>query len=118
MITEENLKLISLIKDDKFEDFISQTNHLPNLSTILDGHGENCLHYAAAKDNVDLLKYLISKKCYVNLVNFYSASPLYYAAMKNAKNAVKYLIDLKADPRITSAYTGKKPKEIATENDV
>ena len=89
---EQKAKFHELAKEGKFDELKEQTKEFDNLSTILAPHGENLLHWAAAKNNVDAIEYLISKKCYVNMVNYYGASPLYYAASKNSKEATLDLI--------------------------
>ena len=111
--------VLGLIVDGKFDEFKLVTKDMIDLPVLLDKHGENALHWAATKNNVELLEYLCEeKKCYVNMVNYYGASPLYYAAMSNAKEAVEHLISKKADPRLVSAFTRMKPVDAATNLDI
>lgn len=107
--------LIQLIKDDKFDEFMEQTRDIDNLSEIFDVHGESLLHWAVTKNNVELMKYLIQKKCYINHENYRGATPLYYAAMNGATECVEYLVNQKADPRTISTFSGVKAKDVTND---
>ena len=48
--------------------------------------------------------------------NYYGATPLYYAV--KSRQSVEYLIGLCADPRMKSAFTGKRPVDIADDSEI
>jgi ankyrin repeat protein len=50
------------------------------------------LHFAAKRDNVDLIKLLIRYKADVNAKDLNGRTPLYHAAMMNNVNAVSVLL--------------------------
>ena len=64
-----NSEIVDLIKNSKFDEFKNLTENMDNLSLIADVHGGTLLHHACAKDNVNLIQYLLSKKCYKNIMD-------------------------------------------------
>lgn len=110
--------LFDLIENDNDIKFKEITNDIINLSHIRDNYGDSLLSRAAKKNNVELMKYLLEKKCYINFVNYYGASPLYIASLFNCENAVNFLIENFADPRLFSSFTGQKPFEVCTNNNL
>lgn len=57
--------LFDLIEKNNFDDFFEITKNILDLSDIYDGYGQTLLHKAVEIDNINFLKYLVSKKCYV-----------------------------------------------------
>eukprot|EP01084_Bolivina_argentea_P124741 221020_1 len=118
---EFNLTLLRLIKDNEFNKFMDLTQNIDDLSDVIYSYGENLMHIATQENpniNIDLLKYLVNKKCYTNMVDNYSASILYYSSISESLDAVKYLISLNVDPRISSAFSGQQPKDVSEDNNI
>jgi len=108
--------LFEQAKKGNWENFKEKIDKLEDAYIGLDGHGETFLHWAAANNNVEIMEYLVDvKKCYINQVNFYHATPLLYAAMNDADEAITFLISRWADPRQASAFSGKRPAEACTQ---
>ncbi len=75
------------------------------------------IHFAAMRDNTDILKFLISKGADVNArTQKMAGTPLYYAAAFGSVHSVKILLQKGANPNIPAAIADKKgdlPLEIA-----
>lgn len=116
--SDPTAEIFNMIKTNMTNEFKKALANIDPI-TIKNSKGDTCLHLAANKNNVDLLRFLCEEKgLSPNLVNYYGASPLYYAASSAAKQAVEYLISRKADPRLFSAFTGSRPAEVATVPDI
>ena len=110
---KEMFEIMKLAENNNIDDLIKQSKNIDDLSLYLTSHGETILHLGGRNNNVKMIEYGISKKCYVNMCDYYGATPLYHASSQNSYNVVKYLIKLNADPRLISAFSGYNPCEIA-----
>lgn len=109
----ENKKtILQYARDNAFETLKEETKEMEDLSFIRDAHGEGLLHWAAKNNNIEMMAYLMDdKKCYINLCNYYGASALHYAAISKSKEATEFLIGRYVNPRLISAFSGRKAHE-------
>lgn len=116
---EYSEQLINLVQQGDTAAFKEAVKDKSDLSLCCDVHGGTLLHWAARTNNRELAEFLIDeKKAYMDLPDFRGASVLYYAAHANARDVVALLIARKADPRQVSAFSGKKAKDVASDNEV
>lgn len=79
-------------------------------------HGETLLHWAAAFNNADICRYLISeKKLHINIENFRGTTALHYAAMNNCAQSIGVLLEFHANPRIRSGFSSLFPFQVTTD---
>jgi hypothetical protein len=96
---------------------IDNVNNSPLSKEYITPNGENMLHWAGAFNNISIMEFVIDK-IHVNLLNHRGSSALYYACMRNSVEAVKLLLKYHANPKIESAFSGKFPVEITTNDEI
>ena len=111
-------EVMDLGANNKLEELMERTKDIDDLSMYLTPYGENILHLGGRNNNVKMLEYGIAKKCYVNMCDYYGASPLYHASSRSSFDAVKYLVSLDADPRLISSFSGKNPRDTAKDETI
>lgn len=111
-------EIMDLARDNNLSELIEKTKDITDLSMYLTSHGETILHLGGRNNNVQMIEYGLSKKCYVNMCDYYGATPLYQAASKDSFDAVKYLVSKNADPRLKSAFSGLNSYDTAKDKKV
>lgn len=89
------------------------------LHTILWIHGETPLHWAAAGQNNELLRYLLKRGMWPDQNNFRGTTALYYACMQDAGQnieSIELLLNYGANPAIRSGFSGHLPMKSYEEN--
>ncbi len=69
-----------------------------------DGKGCSSVFFALAKNNIDIVKYLISQKCDLNLSDTYGYTPLVYACMQGSDEICEMIINAGADVNYTFTF--------------
>ncbi|KAJ1527305.1 hypothetical protein ONE63_008825 [Megalurothrips usitatus] len=84
----------------------------------VDAEGMGLIHWAADRDNVDMLKMLVAElKADVNLQDQEGQTALHYAASCGHVSVVKYLVEQGADQTIADVY-GMLPAHVASEEEM
>jgi ankyrin repeat protein len=78
-------KLKSLLKDN------------PDLVSSKDNHNQTSLHWAAAKGQTDVTRFLLAQNADVNATAYNGETPLIFAAVNGHKDVVEMLLARKAD---------------------
>lgn len=81
----------------KYADMIAEVG-------IYDNDMNTAMHVAAAKNQVEVLKYLLTKNININAQNSNGETALHLAAFENSKTAIKMLVDNGADTLIKDKF--------------
>ena len=83
---------------------------------VTDNQANTCLHYAAAGNQIEVMKYLISSidwsiqdKVLQYDINYYGATPLHIAAANGSLDVIKYLIE---HHHYNTAYTDNRDRTV------
>jgi len=90
---------LAAAKGGRTKDALELLARIPNPWNARSPHGESALHWAAANDDVDLIKALARRGCSPNISNYRGTRPLYYSAEKGAGRACEALLTIGADSR-------------------
>jgi len=101
---------------DRVKEFVEKENMNVNMS---DGgvFERTPLHWAADFNQVEVMKYLVSKGAKVNAKDHYGITPLLSAVYENHLEAARFLIEKKADVSIKGP-DGKTAKEAAEKEQI
>lgn len=103
---------------DELINHIKKGGKIPeHLCDVQTKTGDTALHIAAALNNTDAIKQLLSKEkspISIDARNFISQTPLFFAAKRGRKDAFSFLIKEGADPMLED-IRGSKPFEQAIE---
>lgn len=113
--------LIASVQGNEFKDFQMKLKVLRAVGyepSKAGKGGNTLLHFAAAKDNVPLLKILSSEGIDIDKKNEEGYTALIIAAMKSSDDAVlRYLFELGADTKLTTEF-GETAFDLASENEM
>lgn len=98
--------ILELIYNGEFDQNMQKIE--PTDLNIVDIEGDNALHLAVLKKNIEIVKLLIRSGWNVNSLNKKGKSPLHYAADLNLIDISKILIENNADIAVTDIY-GNQP---------
>ena len=70
------------------------------MRTVKDSNGWSPLHWAACRDHLHVVKYLVEKGAEIDLLERFNRSPLFWAAGSGALSCVKYLAERGANINI------------------
>lgn len=118
------------IRNNDFFEAI-QNNNLEKVKTLVESGvlinvtrgygGESALHVAVTTGNIDMVKYMIEQRCYINSIDLRSNTPMYYACthpgindiLKNNEDKrtaiAKYLMQQGADTLQYGGWSGMRP---------
>mmetsp|Transcript_24275 Transcript_24275/g.43194 ORF Transcript_24275/g.43194 Transcript_24275/m.43194 type:complete len:132 (-) Transcript_24275:61-456(-) len=66
------------------------------------------IHYAAFKNSLPCLKYLIANNSHINIQDAQGLTPLHFAVVTDSESCAKYLVEAGASVDILSSVTSKQ----------